>query len=219
MVEFDGALQMESVVEEGVTGRNAQQVLPVVAIGGDAARRLGLDALEPLVGDEVYDTADRIRTVGSRRTPRHYVHTLYQQLRELTDVRDTGDIRADHPLAIEQCQRADRPETAQREGAQPLRAARRAVGSNGGSGRPLQRRQLAYGGEDIGFRALLERFRVQHGGGCRRREPAGGDSRTGHHDSRNIRRLRLALRGGRVSGGWYVGITTGALRIDRLVSE
>ena len=80
----------------------------------------GLEAFEALVGDEVDDTADRIGAVRGRCAARHDVHPLDQQLRELADVGNTGHVRADHALAVEQRQRADRPEAVQREGAQAL---------------------------------------------------------------------------------------------------
>jgi hypothetical protein len=63
MVIFDRAFQVQLVVEEGMTGRRAQQKLPVVAIGTDATLGLGLETLESLVGDEVDDAADCIRPV------------------------------------------------------------------------------------------------------------------------------------------------------------
>ena len=120
-----------------VTGSRPDQELTVITVGGDTTLDDSFDALEALVSDEVDHTADCIRTVGGRCTAGDHVHALDQQLRKLADVRNSRDIRAHHPLAIQQCERADRPEAAQRKGAQALLAARRAESAGIGSRRSL----------------------------------------------------------------------------------
>src|ERR1700761_3737702 len=140
VIVLNRALDVQAVVDERLAGCYTDVELTIISISSDAAVEKPFDALEVLVSDEVDHPATRIRAVGGRCAARHDVHTLDQQLRELADIRDTGDVGTHDPLAIQQSQGTDRPEATQRERAQSLRAARGAECAGIGTGGALQRR-------------------------------------------------------------------------------
>jgi hypothetical protein len=60
---FDRAFQMQPLIEESLTRRGSDQILLAVAVGRRTTLSLRFETLESLVGDEVDNTANRIRTV------------------------------------------------------------------------------------------------------------------------------------------------------------
>ena len=135
-----------------------------------------------LVGEEVDHAADGVRAVRRRSAARHDVDAVDEQLRKLADVRHTRDVGRHDALAIEQGQCANRLQSAQAEGTQPLQTAAGAADVHGAAEAALQCGQLRDRVEQIGHRDLREVGRGQRGGRRRRREPARSNARAGYQD-------------------------------------
>ena len=185
---------VELVVGERLADRELRQHLAVVTIGRDAGLEVALETGETGVGDEVDDAAHRVRAVGGRRAAGDDVDALDQQLRELADIGHAGHVRADDALAVEQGERTDRAEAAQRQRAQALLAARRAERPRRRAGRPLQRGQLDDSVEDVRLGVLEDLVLADHGRRGRGVEAVRGDARAGDDD------VPITLRLGRIGG-------------------
>ncbi|MFO1502926.1 MAG: hypothetical protein U1F39_03835 [Steroidobacteraceae bacterium] len=133
--------------------KNAVVIVPF----GTAALQRGLEPGEPGVGHKVNDTGNGIGTPGGRGTACHHVDPLDQQLRELTDVGDAGDMGCHHALAINQDECAIGPQSSKVEGGKTVVAeAGPAVARKvRGACTALQRRQLGDRIENVGLRGLL----------------------------------------------------------------
>ncbi len=110
---FAADRHVQLVVQEALAPGRLHGAVLVVAVGGLAAFDVGLEAVEPLVRDEVDHAAHRVRAIGRRGAAGDDVDPLDQQLRELAHVRHAGHVGADHALAVEQGQGADRAQAAQ----------------------------------------------------------------------------------------------------------
>ncbi len=94
---------------------SSDQILPIVAVGADAALGLRLEALESFVGDEVDDAAHGVGPIRGRCAARYDIDAVHQQLRELADIGNAGHVRSYDALPVEQRQRADGSEAVQGE--------------------------------------------------------------------------------------------------------
>ena len=73
-----------------------------------------LDAFEVVVHDEIHDPGNSVRSVDRRRTARQHVHALDQRGRNRIEVgRPEPGVSGGQPAAVDQDQRAARPEVAQ----------------------------------------------------------------------------------------------------------
>ena len=209
MVIFAADDDMKAIIHEGFAIGGLDQRGFVIAIFGDAAQDIALEAFEMGVGDEVDDAADRVRAVGGRRAAGDDVDALHQQLRKHGNVGHAGDIGADDALAVEQGQGADRAQAAQREGTEALLAAGGGEGAGGGAGRALERGQLGDGVEDVGLGVVGDLLLTDDGGGRRRIEAAGGDARSGDDDVGALCGRRIARLGLRRGFGRRFGLGLG----------